>query len=105
MDSFYQSLNKKKYVEFINAKLNIRKKTNFDNVNHVLAQASKYGEVRINNTGVHPKRQVYIFLSVSQEGAKQIAIFDAETGDKINRFRNNKSNSEKMSCFYFVNFR
>ncbi len=83
VDSFYRSLNKKEYVEYKNAKLNIRKKTHFENVNHVLAHASKYGEVRINNAGVHPKRQVYIFLSVSQEGEKQIAIFDAETGDKI----------------------
>jgi hypothetical protein len=82
-DSFYQSLDKKEYIQFKNATLNIREKTSFENVNNVLARADKYGEVRINNADVHPKRQVYVFISVSQQGEKRIAVFDAETGEQI----------------------
>ncbi|MDQ0198970.1 hypothetical protein [Neobacillus ginsengisoli] len=82
-DSFYRSLDKKEYTEFKNAKLNIREKTSFENVNNVLARADKYGEVRINNPDVHPKRQIYIFITVPQEGEKRIAVFDAETGEQI----------------------
>ncbi|SMQ81558.1 hypothetical protein SAMN05444673_4378 [Bacillus sp. OV166] len=82
-DSYYRSLDKKEYVEFKNAKLNIREKTNFENVNTILARAAQYGLVTIHDADVHPKRQVYVYISVSQEGEKRIAIFDAETGYQI----------------------
>ncbi|MCM2534167.1 hypothetical protein NDK43_19640 [Neobacillus pocheonensis] len=87
-DSFYRSLDKKEYVEFKNAKLNIREKTSFENVNQVLSRTEQYGEVRISRDGAHPKRQVYVFVSVSQDGKRKMVVFDAESGDKISDSRN-----------------
>jgi hypothetical protein len=76
-DSFYRSLDKKEYVEFKNAKLNIREKTSFEHVNDILARVDQYGEVRISRDGAHPKRQVYVFLSVSQDGKRKMVVIDA----------------------------
>jgi hypothetical protein len=81
-DAFYRSLDKKKYAEFKNAKMNVREKTNFENVNNVFARVVD-GDVRISDADIHPKRQVYVFISISQEGKKVFAVFDAETGDQI----------------------
>jgi len=41
VDSFYGSLDKKWYVEFENAKLNIREKTYFEDINNVLSKSDK----------------------------------------------------------------
>ncbi|MFJ7975794.1 hypothetical protein ACIQZI_08770 [Peribacillus sp. NPDC096379] len=86
-DSFYKSLNKKQYVEFENAKLNIQEKTYFKDVNSVLSRADQYGKSRVGGVGYHPKRQVYVFVTVSQEGKMWTAVFDAETGRKSNESR------------------
>ncbi|MDP4086473.1 MAG: hypothetical protein Q8934_17960 [Bacillota bacterium] len=87
-DSLYRSLDKKEYVEFKNAKLNIREKASFENVNTILTRAAKYGEVRINDPDFHPKRQVYVFVSVSQNGKRKMVVIDAESGDKISESKN-----------------
>jgi hypothetical protein len=80
VDSFYDSLDKKWYVEFENAKLSIREKTYFKDINKVLSKADKYGESRSGGEGFHPKRQVYVFVTVSKDGKKMLtAVFDAET--------------------------
>lgn len=88
VNSFYQSLDKKQYVEFENAKLNIREKTNIEGINSVLSRADQYGKSRVGGDGFHPKRQVYVFVTVSQEEKIWTAVFDAETGRKINESRN-----------------
>jgi len=86
-DSFYKELNKKQYVEFENAKLNIREKTYRKDINSVLSRADQYGKSRVGGVGYHPKRQVYVFVTVSQEGKMWTAVFDAETGLKTNEGR------------------
>jgi hypothetical protein len=86
---FCRSLDKNEYVEFENAKLNIREKTSFGNINKVLARADQYGAGRVGGVGYHPKRQVYVFVTVSQNGKKNMmVVFDAETGRKISESRN-----------------
>lgn len=85
VDSFYEALDTKYYSEFTDAKLNIREKTYFKDINKVLSKADKYGdETRINGDGYHPQRQVYVFVTVSGDGKKMItAIYDAETKDPL----------------------
>ncbi|WP_223593728.1 hypothetical protein [Neobacillus bataviensis] len=79
VDSFYESLDKKQYVEFENAKLNIREKVSFKDINKVLSKADKYGKSRTGGEGYHPKRQVYVYITVSQDGKKmKTAVFDVE---------------------------
>ena len=91
VDSFYNSLNKKQYVEFENAKLNIREKTYFKDINKVLSKADKYGESRTHGDGYHPKRQVYVFVTVSEDGKKMLtSVFDAETQSPISSSSNFK---------------
>lgn len=90
-DTFYDSLDKNWYIEFKNAKLNIREKTYFKDINKVLSKADKYGESRTGGEGYHPKRQVYVFVTVSEDGEKmRTAVFDAET----KRFISGSSNYE-----------
>jgi hypothetical protein len=80
VDSFYDSLDKKSYKEFKNAKLNIREKTYFKDINKVYAKADKFGKSRVTGEGTHPKRQVYVFATVSEDGNKILtSVFDAET--------------------------
>ncbi|MCM3620525.1 hypothetical protein M3936_23505 [Sutcliffiella horikoshii] len=78
VDSFYQGLDKKLYREYPNAKLNIREKTTFKEINKVKYRADKYQKSRESGNGVHPNRQVYVFISVSQKGDMKTAVFDAE---------------------------
>ncbi|TKC19616.1 hypothetical protein [Robertmurraya kyonggiensis] len=88
-DAFYDSLDKKLYVEFENAKLNIREITNFKDINKVLSKADKYGWTRSSGVGYHPKRQVYVFVTVSEDGKKMLtAEFDAETQSLISSSSN-----------------
>ncbi|MGE8082023.1 hypothetical protein [Peribacillus loiseleuriae] len=80
VDSFYDSLDKNQYIEFESAKLSIREKVNFKDINKVLSKAEKYGKTRSSGNGYHPKRQVYVFITVSQDGQKmRTAVFDVET--------------------------
>ncbi|MED1865850.1 hypothetical protein P4V41_20575 [Fictibacillus nanhaiensis] len=72
-------MNKKQYVEFKNAKLNIRKKTYYKDVNSVMARADKYGKARSDGDGYSPTRQVFVFITVSEDGTKmKTAVYDAE---------------------------
>ncbi|SMQ81556.1 hypothetical protein SAMN05444673_4377 [Bacillus sp. OV166] len=82
-DSFYKSLDRKQYTEFENAKLNIREKTYFKDINSVLSRADQYGKSRVGGDGYHPNRQVYVFMTISPEGKRWHAVFDAELGRKI----------------------
>ncbi|WP_040203375.1 hypothetical protein [Neobacillus jeddahensis] len=89
VNSFYNSLDKKWYVEFKNAKLNIREKTYFKDINKVLSKADEYGESRTGGEGFHPKRQVYVFVTVSEDGKKMLTtVFDAETRRPISASSN-----------------
>ncbi|SMQ80649.1 hypothetical protein SAMN05444673_3964 [Bacillus sp. OV166] len=83
VNSFYMSLDRKQYTEFENAKLNIREKTYFKDINSVLSRADQYGKSRVGGDGYHPNRQVYVFMTISPEGKRWQAIFDAELGRKI----------------------
>ncbi|WP_042348522.1 hypothetical protein [Bacillus massiliigorillae] len=80
VNSFYTSIDKNQYEEYKNAKLNIRETVYFKDINKILSKADKYGKTRTNGNGFHPKRQVYVFVTVSADG-KQMkkAVFDAET--------------------------
>ncbi|MFS0639204.1 hypothetical protein AB1K84_25355 [Mesobacillus foraminis] len=79
-DSFYESLDKKQYIEFKNGIINIREKVFFKDVNNVLEKADEYGVTRHGGQGYHPNRQVYVFITVNEDGKKMLtAIFDAET--------------------------
>ena len=82
-DSFYKSLDRKQYTEFENAKLNIREKTYFKDINSVLSRADQYGKSRVGGDGYHPNRQVYVFMTISPEGKRWHAVFDSELGRKI----------------------
>jgi len=80
VDSFYDSIDKKWYEEFENAKLNIREKTYFKDVNTVLSKSDEYGKVRIGGNGYHSERQVYVFVTVSEDGKEMLtAVYDAES--------------------------
>jgi hypothetical protein len=83
VNEYYTSLNREQYTEFENAKLNIREKVFFKDINKVMARADKYGSGSVSGAGYHPKRQVYVFVSVSPGGLSKHAVFDAETGIKI----------------------
>lgn len=80
-ESFYNSLDKNQYDEYKNAKMNIREKVFFKDINKVLSKADHFiGENRVSGEGFHPKRQVYVFLTVSEDGKyiKNLVV-DAET--------------------------
>lgn len=81
VNAFYGSIDKKIYAEFENAKMNIKAKVYFEEINTILSKADgEYGTSRHSGQGYHPKRQVYVFITVSEDGKKmQNAIFDAET--------------------------
>jgi len=98
VDSFYDSLDKKQYVEFENAKLNIREKTYFKDINKALSKVDKYGESRISGEGYHPKRQVYVLVTVSQDGKKILtSVFDAETQRPISSSSNFERKNPRSS--------
>lgn len=80
-ESFYNSLDKNQYEEYTNAKMNIREKVSFKDINKVLSKADHFlGKNRVAGEGFNPNRQVYVFLTVSEDG-KYIKnlIVDAET--------------------------
>ncbi|MDG4656306.1 hypothetical protein P6P90_03070 [Ectobacillus antri] len=61
--------------------MNIREKVFFKDINKVLSKADRFlGENRISGGGFHPKRQVYVYLTVSEDGkCIRNLIVDAET--------------------------
>jgi len=79
-ESFYSSLDKSEYTEYENAKMNIREKVYFKDINKVLSKADHLiGETRVGGDGYHPKRQVYVFLTVSEDGEhSRHMVVDAE---------------------------
>ncbi|WP_043933822.1 hypothetical protein [Bacillus sp. EB01] len=94
-DAFYDSVDKEQYIEFKNAKLNIREKTYFQDINSVLSKADKYGTSRTGGEGYHPKRQVYVFVTVSEDGKKHFtAVFDA-----AKRLISSSSNIERKNPY------
>lgn len=80
VNTFYKSLDKSEYTEYKNAKMNIREKVFFKDINKVLSRADHLGgQSRVGGDGYNPKRQVYVFLTVSEDGkdSKHIVV-DAE---------------------------
>ena len=85
VETFYMSLDKSEYTEYENAKMNIREKVFFKDINKVFSRADHLaGEARVGGDGYNPKRQVYVFLTVSEDGkdSKHIVV-DAETQKTI----------------------
>ncbi|WP_080848014.1 hypothetical protein [Cytobacillus gottheilii] len=74
-------IDKKQYIEFKDAKLNIREKTSYKDINKVLSKANPFGgNSRVNGDGYHPERQIYIFVTVSGIGKKMITVvYDSKT--------------------------
>ncbi|MDX8045606.1 hypothetical protein SH601_06355 [Gracilibacillus sp. S3-1-1] len=87
-DKFYEELTEDQYKEFKNAKINIREKVAFEDVNKVLSEVDEYGETRFIGEGIHPKRQMYVFVSISENDKKWICTFDAEKKIKMNQVKN-----------------
>ncbi|MCM3180201.1 hypothetical protein [Cytobacillus horneckiae] len=79
-DTLYKSLDRNFYSEYENAKMNIREKVFYKDINKVYSRADRYGKNRESGDGFHPKRQVYVFLTVSEDGkyVKTLTV-DAET--------------------------
>jgi len=95
-ESFYEALDKTQYVEYKNAKMNIREKVLFEDINKVLSKADHFlGKNRVSGEGFHPKRQVYVFLTVSDDGKyiKNLVV-DAETKSIIAKSEPLKKPSE-----------
>lgn len=85
VNTFYKSLDKSEYTEYKNAKMNIREKVSFKDINKVFSRADQFGcGARVGGDGYNPKRQVYVFLTVSEDGkdSKHIVV-DAETQKTI----------------------
>lgn len=85
VNSFYSSLDRSHYTEYENAKMNIREKVLFKDINKVFSKADRLvGETRVGGDGYNPKRQVYVFLTVSEDGkdSKNLVV-DAETQKTI----------------------
>lgn len=81
VETFYKSLDKSEYTEYENAKMNIREKVSLKDINKVYSRADHLvGETRVGGDGFNPKRQVYVFLTVSEDGkdSKNLVV-DAET--------------------------
>lgn len=80
VNTFYKSLDKSEYTEYKNAKMNIREKVYFKDINKTFSKADHFiGKTRVGGNGFNPKRQMYVFLSVSEDGkeVKHIVV-DAE---------------------------
>ena len=79
VNTFYESLAKKEYVEFEDAKMNIRAKVHFKDINTILSKVDEYGKSRKGGLAYHPNRQVYVLITVSNDGKEiKISSYDAE---------------------------
>lgn len=87
-ESFYNSLDKNQYAEYQNAKMNIREKVLFKDINNVLSKADHFlGPNRVSGEGFHPNRQVYVYLTVSEDGKYiKSLVVDAESKRPIAKF-------------------
>lgn len=87
-DVFYEQLDKKMYKEYNNAAYSVRKKILFKEVpDEELSFLQKTaagcrGEVVLQDSFIHPDRQVYFFASFSQNEVEELhkyIVIDAET--------------------------
>ena len=80
VETFYKSLDKSEYTEYKNAKMNIREKVYFKDINKTFSKADHFiGKTRVGGNGFNPKRQMYVFLSVSEDGKEvKHLVVDAE---------------------------
>lgn len=80
VETFYKSVDKNDYTEYKNAKMNIREKVYFKDINKVFSRADHFRVgARVGGDGYNPKRQVYVFLTVSEDGEhSKHMVVDAE---------------------------
>ncbi|HGA0508888.1 TPA: hypothetical protein ACIQMB_004311 [Bacillus pacificus] len=87
-DVFYEQLDKKMYKEYNNAAYSVRKKILFKEVRDEefsflqKTAAGCRGEVVLQDSFIHPDRQVYFFASCSQTEVEELhkyIVIDAET--------------------------
>ncbi|MED1609543.1 hypothetical protein [Bacillus paranthracis] len=87
-DVFYEQLDKKMYKEYNNAAYSVRKKILFKEVPDEefsflqKTAAGCRGEVVLQDSFIHPDRQVYFFASFSQTEVEELhkyIVIDAET--------------------------
>ncbi|KXI50248.1 MULTISPECIES: hypothetical protein [Bacillus cereus group] len=91
-DVFYEQLDKKMYKEYNNAAYSVRKKILFKEVlDEELSFLQKTaagcrGEVVLQDSFIHPDRQVYFFASFSQNEVEELhkyIVIDAETKKEL----------------------
>ncbi|MDM5236607.1 hypothetical protein QUF83_10420 [Bacillus cereus] len=87
-DVFYEQLDKKIYKEYNNAAYSVRKKISFKEVadeEFIFRQKTAVGcrsRLVLQDSFIHPDRQVYFFASFSQNEAEELhkyIVIDAET--------------------------
>ncbi len=87
-DVFYKQLDKKIYKEYKNAAYSVRKKISFKEVadeTFIFQQKTAVGcrsRLVLQDSFIHPDRQVYFFASFSQNEAEELhkyIVIDAET--------------------------
>ncbi len=91
-DVFYEQLDKKMYKEYKNAAYSVRKKILFKEVPDEgfsflqKTAAGCRGEVVLQDSFIHPDRQVYFFASFSQNEVEELhkyIVIDAETKKEL----------------------
>ncbi|AFQ09986.1 TPA: hypothetical protein ACG05V_002926 [Bacillus pacificus] len=91
-DVFYEQLDKKIYKEYKNAAYSVRKKILFKEVPDEefsflqKTAAGCRGEVVLQDSFIHPDRQVYFFASFSQNEVEELhkyIVIDAETKKEL----------------------
>ena len=91
-DVFYEQLDKKIYKEYKNAAYSVRKKILFKEVPDEefsflqKTAAGCRGEVVLQDSFIHPDRQVYFFASFSQNEVEELQkyiVIDAETKKEL----------------------
>ena len=90
-DVFYEQLDKKMYKEYNNAAYSVRKrfylkKYPTKNIPFTKTAAGCRGEVVLQDSFIHPDRQVYFFASFSQNEVEELhkyIVIDAETKKEL----------------------
>ncbi|MGR9633082.1 hypothetical protein ACU82A_03515 [Bacillus cereus] len=116
-DVFYEQLDKKIYKEYKNAAYSVRKKILFKEVPDEefsflqKTAAGCWGEVVLQDSFIHPDRQVYFFASFSQNEVEELQkyiVIDAETkkelqsGKSYHRYDNLYKKITHQQAGYFL---
>ncbi|MFB4159264.1 hypothetical protein ACE1TF_05215 [Geomicrobium sp. JSM 1781026] len=87
-EDFYEKVvDKEEYKEFSKAKLNVREKTSFKDVNAL--QKKYHIPSSLEGNGFQPDRQFYLFISVSQDGKSEIDAIDDAENERLITHHNN----------------